>query len=297
MEITNWPNGDRKVITKERNGTVTELTTRQNGSKQETVTKPDGSSNSVVIDTRGVQVETATTSEGEIKASVRLPQGVTQARITIPVPKASVSTVAVRVREDGTRSVLGTSLPADNGISFTAKGDMTVQIIENPVAFTDVPGGHWAAEAVAFTASRGFFTGTEQGTFAPEVSVSRAMLFTVLGRLEGVETEGGDHWYSKAQDWASASGISDGSAPEAVITREQLVTILHRYAGQPTAAGAGRSFADSGDISPWAQEAMDWAVHAGILNGNPENRLEPAGVATRAEVSAMLMRFVVWKGN
>ncbi len=294
---TTWPNGDRKVITKERNGTITELITRENGSRQETVTKPDGSSRSVVTDTRGVRVQITTTSSGEITASIRLPQGVTDTRITIPVPKASVSTVAVMVREDGTRTVLGASLPAGNGISFTAKRDMTVQIIENPVAFTDVPGGHWAAEAVAFTASRGLFTGTEQGTFAPEVSVSRAMLFTVLARLEGVETGGGDHWYSKAQDWAAASGISDGSAPEAAITREQLVTILHRYAGQPTAAGAGKSFADSGDISPWAQEAMDWALKADILNGNPENRLEPGGVATRAEVSAMLMRFVVWNGS
>ncbi|MFM9332131.1 glycosyl hydrolase 115 family protein [Paenibacillus mesotrionivorans] len=296
-ETTHWPNGDRRVFTKERNGTVTELITRQNGSKQETVTKPDGSSRSVVSDTRGVQVETATTSVGEITASVRLPQGVTQARITIPVPKTSVSTVAVRVRENGTRSVLGTTLPAGNGISFIAKGDMTVQIMDNPVAFTDVPGGHWAAEAVAFTASRGLFSGTDKGMFSPEVSLSRAMLFTVLARLEGVETEGGEYWYSKAQDWAAASGISDGSAPEAAITREQLITLLHRYAGQPTAAGAGKSFVDSGDISPWATEAMDWAVHAGILNGNPENRLAPKGAATRAEVSAMLMRFVVWNSN
>jgi uncharacterized protein YjdB/lysophospholipase L1-like esterase len=294
---TDWPNGDRKIITKERNGTVTELITRQNGSKQETVTKPDGSSRSAVTDTRGVRVETATTSSGEITANISLPQGVTQARITIPVPQASVSTVAVMVREDGTRSVLGASLLIGNGISFKAKGDMTMQIMDNPVAFTDVPGGHWAAEAIAFTASRGLFSGTEQNVFSPEVSLSRAMLFTVLARLEGVETEGGDHWYSKAQDWAAAFGISDGSAPEAAITREQLITILHRYAGQPTAAGAGKSFADSGDISPWAKEAMDWAVHAGILNGKPENRLEPGIVATRAEVSAMLMRFVAWNGN
>ena len=296
-ETTNWPNGDRKIITKERNGTVTEAITRQDGSKQENVTKPDGSSHSVVTDNRGVRVETITTSAGGITANIRLPQGVTEARITIPLPKASVSTVAVRVREDGTRSVLGNSIPAGSGISFTVKGDMAVQIMDNPVVFTDVPGGHWAAEAVAFTASRGLFSGTEQGIFSPEISLSRAMLFTVLARLEGVETEGGDHWYSKAQDWAAAFGISDGSAPEAAITREQLITILHRYAGQPTVAEARKSFADSGDISPWAKEAMDWAVDAGILNGKPENRLEPGGVATRAEVSAMLMRFVVWKGN
>ncbi|MNC11965.1 Endo-1,4-beta-xylanase A precursor [compost metagenome] len=220
-----------------------------------------------------------------------------QARITIPVKNASASTVAFIVRENGTREVIGTSLATGNGISFTAKGDLIVKLMDNKMVFTDVPGSHWAAEAIAFTTSRELFRGTSDGIFAPDETLSRAMLFTVLARLQGVETEGGAEWYSKARDWAAAYGISDGSAPEATITREQLITILHRYAGQPAATGTGTVFTDSGDISPWAVEAVDWAVKTGILNGKPENRLEPGDIATRAEVSAMLVRFIVWRSN
>lgn len=146
---------------------------------------------------RGVKVETATTSLGEVTAAVHLPEGVTQARVTIPFKNASASTVAFAVRENGTKEVIGTVI-TEAGLSFIAKGNMTVKLIDNKVVFQDVPNSHWAAEAIAFTASREWLLGTEQGIFAPDVSLSRAMLFTVLARLHGVETEGGEYWYSKA---------------------------------------------------------------------------------------------------
>jgi GH43 family beta-xylosidase/uncharacterized protein YjdB len=295
-ETTVWPNGDREVITKERNGTITEVVTKQNGSKRETVSKPDGSSRSVTTDTQGVKVEAATSSLGEVTATVHLPGGVAQARVTIPFKNASASTVAYAVRENGTKEVIGTVI-TEAGLSFTAKGNMTVKLIDNKVVFRDVPGSHWAAEAIAFTASREWLLGTEQGVFAPDVSLSRAMLFTVLARLHGVETEGGEYWYSKAKDWAIDSGISDGSTPEASITREQLITVLHRYAGQPAASSTSKSFADGGEVSVWANDAIDWAVSAGILNGRPGNLLEPASVVSRAEVSAILARFIAWRSN
>nr|WP_256711207.1 family 43 glycosylhydrolase [Paenibacillus sp. FSL H7-0331] len=295
-ETTVWPNGDREVITKEHNGTITEVVTKQNGSKRETVSKPDGSSRSVTTDTQGVKVETATTSLGEVTAAVHLPEGVAQARVTIPFKNASASTVAFAIREKGTKEVIGTVI-TEAGLSFTAKGNMTVKLIDNKIVFQDVPNSHWAAEAIAFTSSREWLLGTEQGIFAPNVSLSRAMLFTVLARLHGVETEGGEYWYSKAKNWATASGISDGSNPEASITREQLITVLHRYAGQPAASSNGKSFADSVEVSAWAHDAIDWAVSAGILNGKPGNLLEPASVVSRAEVSAMLARFIAWRSN
>ncbi|MBD2868970.1 family 43 glycosylhydrolase [Paenibacillus arenilitoris] len=298
-ETTTWPNGDRKVVTKERDGVVTELVTGQDGSKREVVTKPDGSSRSVVTDALGVKVETVTTALGEVTADVHLPEGVAQARITIPVKKATASTVAYTALEDGSRTIIGDSVLTEDGLSFFAKGDMTVRLIDNEVSFNDVPDDYWAAEAIAFAASRELFLGTEQGVFAPDASMSRAMLFTVLARLDGAETEGGASWYSKSQDWAADAGISDGSAPEAAITREQLITLLHRYAGQAAANGNGnsKSFADSGEISAWAREAMGWAVETGILNGKPGNLLAPAGAASRAEVSAMLARFIAWRNN
>ncbi|HEY4430100.1 MAG TPA: family 43 glycosylhydrolase [Paenibacillus sp.] len=291
-ETTVWPNGDREVITKERSGTITVVVTKQNGSKRETVRNPDGSSRSVVTDTQGVQVKTITTSLGEVTAEIHLPEGVAEARITIPVLNASASTVAFTIREDGSRTIIGTSVLTKDGLSIIARGDMTVKLIENKITFKDVPDNYWAAEAIAFTASRELFLGTEQLGFTPEVSMSRAMFFTVLARLDGVETEGGEYWYSRAQDWAMTTGSSDGSAPKANITREQLITLLYRYAGEPTTNGNSKSFADSVEISPWAREAMGWAVATGILNGKPGNLLDPASSISRAEVSAVLARFV-----
>ncbi|OAS17057.1 family 43 glycosylhydrolase [Paenibacillus oryzisoli] len=295
-ETTVWLNGDREVITKERNGTITEVVTKQNGSKRETVNMPDGSSRSVTTDKQGVKVETDTTSLGVVTASVHLPEGVTQARVTIPFKNASASTVAFAIRENGTKEVIGTVI-TEAGLSFTAKGNMTVKLVDNKVVFRDVLNSHWAAEAIAFTASRGWLLGMEQGVFAPDASLSRAMLFTVLARLHGVETEGGENWYSKAKDWATTSGISDGNTPEASITREQLITVLYRYAGQPADKNTVKSFADSEEVSTWANDAIDWAVSAAILNGKLGNLVEPAAVVSRAELSAMLARFISWRNN
>jgi GH43 family beta-xylosidase/uncharacterized protein YjdB len=295
-ETTVWPNGDREVVTRESNGTITEVITKPNGSKRETVSKPDGSSRIVTTDVKGVKVETAVTALGKVTAAVFMPEGVARAQVTVPFTNASASTVVYTVRDNGTREIIGTVVTAE-GVSFTAKSNMTVDVTDHKVSFQDVPGTHWAAEAIAFTTGSGLFTGTDEASFAPDASLSCAMLFTVMARLHGVETEGGEHWYSKAKDWAAASGISDGSAPEASITREQLATILYRYAGQPAASSNGISFADSGEISGWANDAMAWAVSAGILNGKPGNLLEPASAVSRAELSAMLMRFITWRSN
>lgn len=295
-KTTVWPNGDREVVTKESNGTITELTTKQNGSKRETVSKPDGSSRIVTTDVKGVKVETAVTALGKVTAAVVMPEGVARAQVTVPFANASASTVVYALRDNGTREIIGTVVTAE-GVSFTAKSNMTVEVIDHKVSFQDVPGSHWAAEAIAFTTGSGLFTGVDEASFAPDATLSRAMLFTVMARLQGVETEGGEYWYSKAKDWAAASGISDGSHPEASITREQLATILYRYAGQPAASSSGSSFADSGEISGWANDAMAWAVSAGILNGKPGNLLEPASAVSRAELSAMLKRYIAWRSN
>ncbi|PQP88626.1 S-layer homology domain-containing protein, partial [Paenibacillus sp. AR247] len=78
------------------------------------------------------------------------------------------------------------------------------------------------------------------------------------------------------------------------ITREQLITLLYRYGGQPAVDGIGKSFADSGEISAWAKDAMSWATEVGILNGKPGNLLDSASVVSRAEVSTILARFIAW---
>ncbi|MFS0723662.1 family 43 glycosylhydrolase [Paenibacillus sp. 1P07SE] len=274
--------------------TTTRVTDPATGTVTETTTWPDGSRRAVITDTDGVQVEMLKSARGEVTASVQLPAGRAQAWITLPVVGASASTVAYIVNANGSRTILGTSVLTVAGLRFLARGELSVQLMENPVAFRDVPGSHWAAEAIGFAASRDLFRGTEPGVFAPGASMSRAMLFTVLARLDGADTEGGDTWYSKAQDWAIAAGISDGSTPGAAISREQLITLLHRYAGAPDAGGDSPRFADQGEIADWAVGAMDWAVARGILNGKPGNLLDPAGAVTRAEMSVILERFITW---
>ncbi|MEQ2455772.1 discoidin domain-containing protein [Flavonifractor hominis] len=164
-------------------------------------------------------------------------------------------------------------------------------------AFSDVPATHWASEAVDYVVSEGLFNGTSDTTFSPDASMTRAMFFTVLARLDGVDTTGGATWYEKAMAWAVAEGITDGTNPEATITREQLAVMLYRYAGSPATEGSLTGFADAASVSSWAQDAMEWAVAEGILTGKNGSALDPQGTASRAEVATMLMRFVQGQSN
>ncbi len=122
--------------------------------------------------------------------------------------------------------------------------------------------------------------------------MTRAMLITVLARLDGQDTTGGETWYAKSMAWAVAYGVSDGTDPEGSITREQLVTMLYRYANSPEvdAAMGMAGFVDTDAVSDWAQTAMRWAVENGILTGKDGGRLDPQGSATRAEVAVLFQR-------
>ena len=160
--------------------------------------------------------------------------------------------------------------------------------------YVDVPATAWYYDAVAYAADKGLMTGTESGAFAPELTTTRAMIWTILGRMSGASVSGGEPWYSLAQSWAVSSGVSDGSDPDSKITREQLAAMLYRYAGQPELLDselAGLSgYADYNDVSSYAYRAMAWAVSRGIINGIGDS-LAPQSLATRAQVAAMLMRF------
>ncbi len=158
--------------------------------------------------------------------------------------------------------------------------------------FGDVEKGSWYESGVTFVTEKGLFNGVGENQFAPQQNMTRAMLMTVLARLDGQSTDGGATWYSKGMDWAKAQGISDGTAPEGNITREQLVTMLYRYANSPAADGGLDDFADVSAISDWATDAMRWAVQNGILTGKGGARLDPQGLATRAEVATILQRYV-----
>ncbi|MCL1872819.1 MAG: S-layer homology domain-containing protein [Clostridiales bacterium] len=159
---------------------------------------------------------------------------------------------------------------------------------QNP--FTDVKDSDWFYDNVQYVVTKGLFNGTSATTFAPQNTMTRAMLFTVLARLAEVNTDGGETWYSLALDWAVKEELTDGTGPQNPVTREQIVTILWRYAEKPTGAGKLAGFSDHSTVSDWAVEAFQWAIEVGIINGK-NGKLVPQGQATRAEVAAILHRF------
>ena len=174
-----------------------------------------------------------------------------------------------------------------------------------PGVFTDVPAGHWASEAIAYVTGQGYFNGTSETTFGPSVPMSRAMLATVLWRMEGQPAPTGANaftdvaagqWYTDAVTWAAEQGIVTGTGnglfdPNGNITREQLAVMLYRYAGGAAAGADLSAYPDASSVSSWAVEAMGWAVSNGILSGNEAGQLSPGGAATRAEVAQMLLNY------
>ena len=157
--------------------------------------------------------------------------------------------------------------------------------------FSDMDADDWFAASAVYVRDNGIMNGTSATTFAPDAEMNRAMIVTVLARLNGVDTSAGSSWYEAGRQWAIDAGISDGSDMDQNLTREQLATMLYRYAGSPAVSGAMTGFADTASVSTWASDAMTWAVSLGIINGM-DGSLNPQGEATRAQVATMLMRFV-----
>ena len=126
--------------------------------------------------------------------------------------------------------------------------------------------------------------------FYPSGTTTRGMIMTILARLAGVDTSGGDPWYQPGMEWAVETGVSDGTNPEGEITREQFATMLWRYAGEPVVTGDLSAYPDADQIHNWAATAMVWTVQNSIINGI-DGRLEPQGNALRSQVAAMFTRF------
>ena len=161
-------------------------------------------------------------------------------------------------------------------------------------SFTDVPAGSWYEEAVNYVHEKGLMNGTSANAFSPNANTTRGMIVTILARVEGVNTNG-TPWYAAGQKWAMDNGISDGTNMPGVITREQMATILYRYAKQKgydvSKSAALTAFSDADKVSGYAAEAMQWAVAEGLLQGS-NGKLNPQGSATRAQVATILMRFM-----
>lgn len=164
--------------------------------------------------------------------------------------------------------------------------------------FTDVPETHWAHDAIEYVVDEGLFAGTSSTTFNPEGTMTRAMLWVVLARMDDVNTNAssGEAWYQPGLDWAVENGISDGTNPNNNITREQFASMLYRYAenaGEDITADTSElnKFIDTINIASYALEPLAWAVENGIVSGTSSDTISPAGNATRAQVATMLMRY------
>lgn len=160
--------------------------------------------------------------------------------------------------------------------------------------FNDVSTNAWYLDNVQYVYDNGLMTGVDATHFAPEASMTRAMFVSVLARYAGDTTPAapGEPWYEGARQWAIANGVSDGTMMDTSISREQLVTMLYRYAGAPQGTGDLSGFSDAGSVSIYAQDAMRWAVGEGIIGGMTADTLAPQSGATRAKVAAILQRFI-----
>lgn len=308
--------GNVTEIVKATDGTVTETVKATDGTVTETIKTTDGTAATTVKDADGkvtaMSAEVPATAEGEtvtlpltvtkatdtssaVPISVEIPKNVKNVEVEIPVEDVTPGSVVVLVYPDGTEEIVPKTKLTDDGLQITVDGSVTVKVVDNSKDFKD--SNTWASNAIDFVTSRELFNGTSEDTFAPEENMSRAMLATVLWRMEGKESGDGMNfedvddgkWYSDAISWASETGIingyGDSFGTNDSLTREQMITILYRLVGEPDV-----DTSVSG-TSAWSADAMAWAVETGLIQGNG-NGLNAKGTATRAEVATILMRFM-----
>lgn len=241
----------------------------------------------------GVNVSPSSPAKGDkVKITLSPNKGYKLDKLT--VTDASGKTVSTTKTSD---TVYTFTMPASQvtvGVTYVKADETTEQ--PSTKTFSDVSSSDWFADAVKYVSDKGMMNGTGTGKFSPADSTTRAMLMTVIARYAGEDTTGSNPWYQKGMEWAKANGVSDGTAPNANITREQLVTMLYRYAkasGKDVSVGKDTnilSYADATTVSQYAIPAMQWACGAGIVNGS-NGKLNPQNNATRAEVAAILMRY------
>ena len=228
-----------------------------------------------------------------------------------PVPDRGYQVGAVAVTDRFGDAVAVTE-QADGTYTFTMPtGQVTVTVTfeQAPLPFHDVTEGDWFYDAVRCAYENSLMDGVGDNLFAPNSQTTRAQLVTILYRLAGEPEPGGDSgfsdvaagtWYTDAVVWAAENGIVNGTtdatfAPGEDITREQLVTVLYRYAeskGYDVSASADLSgYPDADQIQSYAAESVAWAVAEGLIQGFEDNTLRPAGNATRAQIATILMRF------
>ncbi len=313
-----WSSSAPNVATVDSGGEVTAVAP---GTATITVTTADGGKTATctVTVTRpyippanpNYRITVAATQGGTVTADPTAAKAGTTVTLT-PSPDAGyqVGTVAVT---DRFGEAVAVTEQADGTYTFTMpNGQVTVTVTfeQAPLPFHDVTEGDWFYDAVRYAYETGLMDGVGDNLFAPNSQTTRAQLVTILYRLAGEPEPGGDSgfsdvaagtWYTDAVAWAAQNGIVNGVsdtefAPGEDITREQLAAILYRYAacqGYDVSQRADLSgFGDASSISDYAQEALSWAHAQGLVLGFEDGSLRPQGTASRAQIAAVLMRFL-----
>ena len=269
--------------------------------------KLDGSAVSELAGTgRDVEVRVMANSDGTTAFDVAAGGRSVSTKIKVELP-AGKGQVAVAVKPGAAQEIVKKSV-VENGRAYAEiPAGTKIRIIRNEKSFGDVSAGAWYKDAVDFASGHELFQGTDKG-FEPNAPMTRAMLATVLYRLEEASAAGASPfadvpngaWFSDAVTWANANGIvmgtDKGFEPNVNISREQIATMLFRYAKLLGLDTTGRSslnrFTDGDKTASWASEGMQWAVSVGLFKGDDANALNPKGDATRAEVATLMQRLV-----
>lgn len=268
---------------------TTTVKTDENGNTQTDVKVSDKALSDAKKSGEAVKIPTGVKAGEDSNSApvvkIDLPKNAGETKIEVPVDNVSSGTVAVIVHEDGTEEILSSSKPTEDGLEFTIDGSATIKVIDNSKTFVDT-GDHWAKGAIDYISARDLVSGVGDKLFAPDLTATRAQLWTILARMNGETVTGGQTWYELPQLWAKKNGVSDGTDPNGTITRAQLVTMLWRTAGSPT-AGSETKFTDVPADSYYAQ-AVAWAAANGITTGVGSGRFDPEAPCTRAQLATFL---------
>ena len=263
------------------------------------------------------EIEVTEPAHGDVAISPSKPEAGETVTIT-PKPDAGWEVEDVIVTDEDGEGVPVTENPDGSWSYEQPESDVTIEVIFGEGApapttdvseiFLDVDPDAWYKDAVQFVYDNGLMTGTSATEFALDVTTTRAMIVSILARLEGVTaaddagfSDVDDEWFATAVNWAANVGVVNGSEdntfrPNDAITREQLAAILCNYAawkGEDVSARAELSrYSDAAAISSWATDVMRWAVAENLISGVTTDELQPQGAATRAQVAAILQRFL-----
>ena len=318
-----------KTVTTAADGTKTETVTviteaeMANGTTGKVVADEQGNTLSAEASVSQAALEAAVKSGEpiEIPVTVNAASGATvsislegatgdsKAWVEIGTTDTAPGNVAYLKLADGVTKLLTTC--KTGSVIVPVEGSCEVIVKDNSKSFSDVDGASWYGDSVTFVTARSIFNGNGDGTFAPTATMNRAMAAQILYNLDGSAKAGdgtsfsdvkaGD-WFNGAVGWASGLGVITGYngayAPLDAVTRQDLVTILYRYAkaaGYDVSVGSSvnlLSYADGADVKDYAAEAMRWAIANGIIGGYTDGTLRPRNMATRAEVAAIMQRMV-----